>query len=67
MKELKVRRAFHHILYVFFGLKKEQYFDMVELLLTISNLGPHTHFIKRRHILKICESKVFYVKFLNIN
>jgi hypothetical protein len=33
---------------------------MVELLLTISNLGLHTHFIKRRHTLKICESKAFF-------
>jgi hypothetical protein len=29
---------------------------MIELLLTISNVGSHTHFIKRRHTLKIYES-----------
>jgi hypothetical protein len=44
--------------------KKEQYFQMAELFLTISNLGPHIHFIKRRHTLKICENKVFLIKFL---
>jgi hypothetical protein len=65
--KLEVRRALEHILHVFFGYKKEQYFHMVELLLRISNLGPHTHFIKRRHTLKICEGKVFFVKFLSIN
>jgi hypothetical protein len=40
---------------------------MAELLSTISNLSRHTHFIKRRHTLKICESKVFFVKFLSMN
>ncbi len=36
VRELEVKRALHHILYVFFGWKKEQYFQKVELLLSIS-------------------------------
>jgi hypothetical protein len=64
--ELEGRRALHHI-YVFFGYKEEKYFHMVELLLTISNLGPHARFIKRRHTLKMRESKVSLAKFLSID
>jgi hypothetical protein len=32
---------------------------MAKLLLSISNLDPHTHFVKRRHTLQICE--VFFL------